>query len=243
MSWYDSLLNTLFPPHCVGCHRRGEWFCDRCYNGIKLAYEKIRHCSRCDQPLLGHLPCTYCPYLNNALSGCRITGEYTSVLQKAIWMLKFHGKRILSLPLGRLLAQTWQYRGPVPIQAIVAVPMSLNPHRRHHFNHADLIAHVCAPILDIPYLPDAVIRTRAAPPQHKLGSHARRINVSNLFACNPAYYSQISGKAILIIDDVITTGATLGSIANALQHAGSSSVWGLALAHPTNLTNIVTYTN
>ena len=154
-------------------------------------------------------------------------GEYGPPLKDAIWALKFTGRQQVGLPLGHLLARTWQAWG-VPIDAIVVVPMSPTRLSERRYNPAEIIARPCARRLGVPLWRDVVQRTRLAPPQRGLGADARRQNVRGLFAATP----HVRGQRVLIVDDVTTTGATMGAMAEALTQAGARAVWGLALASP-----------
>jgi ComF family protein len=226
------LLDFLFPPRCGGCRHRGARLCMECRKEIVNDYRKYKHCPDCDHPLSQGI-CFFCSPATAILSGMRLVGTYSGALHNLIHTLKFRGQRELAAPLASLLAETWQARGTSDVQVIVAIPMQRDRQRARGYNVADLLARNVARQLRVPYIPDALYRTRSAPTQHGLDLAARYLNVRGLFDCAPHQTRHLMGKQVLVIDDVTTTGATLVEIATELRrHANVTSVWGLALAAP-----------
>jgi ComF family protein len=222
-----NLLDLLFPPQCVGCHARGAWLCGACQGAIaQQAWPR---------PCLHGGPGMLCPRCLpglDALAGVCIVGTYSAPLKDAIWALKFRRKRHAAPALGHLLAKTWRQAPPGVAQAVVAIPMPPARQRARGFNQADLLARACASDLRLPYRANALHRTRVAPPQVGLNAVERRANVAGLFAITPALAHQVAGQGVIVIDDVLTTGATLNAAAQALRAAGATRVWGLVLARP-----------
>jgi ComF family protein len=228
---WDALLDVIFPPRCVGCGRGGAVFCAACTEKVAVQGRGEARCSRCDR-VLGGVKDHRCERETPALDGLRVVGDYTPPLRTAIMALKYAGKRRAAASFGSLLARTWRMRPGSPIDLIVTVPMPPDRLRRRGYNPAALLAATCARELRIPFLPDGIQRTRPAQEQHLLNAQQRRANVANLFVANGAGAERIAGSAILIIDDITTTGATLDAIAQAVRAAGAATVWGLTLARP-----------
>jgi ComF family protein len=166
------------------------------------------------------------------LSGLRAAYIFQGSLRSCIHMLKYEGNRRLALPLGQALAVAYHYYG---LQADVLLPVPLHDarERQRGYNHAALLAEACAASVKAPVRLDIAVRHKATRAQVDLGASERRQNVAGAFHCAPAFASgALRGCRILLIDDVVTTGATLEACAAPLFAAGAQAVWGLVLARP-----------
>jgi ComF family protein len=168
----------------------------------------------------------------------RSYGLYTGNLRKAILHLKFHGREYLGNGLGALLARTWEAL-PEPDSAIVT-PVPLHPSRRRQrgFNQAELLARGLVRRLrkeeglhGLRFVASSLRRLRATVPQVGLSVSARRENVSGVFSVGRP--EEVRNRTVVVIDDVMTTGATLSACAAALKRAGASRVLALSLARAT----------
>jgi ComF family protein len=153
-------------------------------------------------------------------------------MRDAIHELKYSGRTVLATPLGRLLAEAGPEVVPVALDewADALVPVPLHPARlaERGFNQAELLLAPCRSAWGLPVLGHALVRTRATLPQTDLDAEARRANVRDAFRVRrPA---EVAGRRLLLVDDVLTTGATAGSAARALRAAGATAVGVLALA-------------
>jgi len=147
-------------------------------------------------------------------------------LQKAIHKLKY--KRDLGLgkkfarPLLELLRENkWK------IDLVTAVPLDNNRLRERGFNQSLYLARPLALEAKLPIIPSAIERIRITNSQVGLSLEERRLNVSDAFFADRKL---VGGKSILIIDDVVTTGSTINSCAEAFMKSGSAKVYGLTLA-------------
>jgi len=157
---------------------------------------------------------------------------YQEPFRSYIHALKYAGNTRLAEPLGHLLAQAYISYG---MQADVIIPVPLHNERQQQrgYNHAYLLAEICAAQIGIPLRDDMLIRHRATLAQVDLKAGERQQNVVGAFACTPPFATgALFGRRILLIDDVSTTGATLEACAAPLFSAGASAVWGLVLARP-----------
>lgn len=139
-------------------------------------------------------------------------------VQHLIHQMKFSGKKEVGLflgrKLGRLLAESPLYQD---IDLVVPVPLHKKRLRVRGYNQCDLFAQGIAEAMNIPWQPDALVRNHFSASQTKKGRIARWENVQALFSINPKI--DISGKNILLVDDVITTGATMDACCQALLQA------------------------
>lgn len=166
------------------------------------------------------------------LSGLRAVSSYREPLRSCIHALKYDGNTRLAEPLGRLLAHAYQYYS-LQADAIIPVPLHSERQKQRGYNHAHLLAEVCAAQVNVPLYEDMVIRYRATPAQVGLTASERLQNVAGAFRCSSAFATgRLHGRRIVIVDDVYTTGATLESCARPLFASGAREVWGLVLAQP-----------
>jgi ComF family protein len=141
--------------------------------------------------------------------------------------LKYGQERHLVSLLSGLLQDCLASR-PLAADALVPVPLDAARLRARGYNQASLLAASLGAALGWPVLPNALQRTRATRPQVGLSPHERRANVRGAFRCpDPAL---VQGRRLLLIDDVMTTGATLESCAEPLVAAGAERVYGLVVA-------------
>jgi ComF family protein len=151
---------------------------------------------------------------------------HDGALRQAIHQFKYRGRRELSIPLGQILVAYWQEKS-LPADLVVPVPLHASRQQERGYNQSTLLAGVLAERVPLILNDTDLIRTRATAPQVGLAAMERRLNVQDAFAWRGA---QLDGIQALLIDDVCTTGATLGACGLALREAGAVSVWALTLA-------------
>ena len=157
-------------------------------------------------------------------------GPFEGPLQASIHALKFGRKRQLAREVGRIFAALPAFAADfAQIDLLVPIPLHPSRQRERGYNQSELIAAGLARRLDKPLRCDLVRRVRATAQQATLDASRRRDNLREAFevvAIPP------SGARIGLVDDVVTTAATMGSCARALLDAGAAAVWGVALASP-----------
>lgn len=189
-------------------------------------------CQCCGVPLPVVGVCQPCQYYPLQLSGLRAVSAFAGVLRACIHALKYEGNVRLAEPLGQLLAEAYRYYG-MQVDAMVAVPLHVERQKARGYNHASLLAEVCAKQIGVPLYDNMLIRHQATPAQVGLTASEREQNVMGAFCCTPMFtVGALYGRSILIVDDVATTGATLKACAAPLFAAGAKAVWGLVLARP-----------
>jgi ComF family protein len=236
--WFDPLLDLVFPAVCPVCAVRSDDpmhrpFCGPCWTALPVGLGP--GCSVCGEPfpgLAGGLPCDACRRTPPPYAFARAVAPYRDGMREAIHALKYEGRPVLAAPLGRLLAEAGGPRLPAPPAewADGLVPVPLHPARlaERGFNQAELLATPCAARWRLPVLGRALIRIRPTLPQTDLTAAARRANVRDAFRVPRP--SEVRGRRLLLVDDVLTTGATVGSAARALRAAGATAVGILTLA-------------
>ena len=229
-----AIIDLLFPPHCVACHRPSAWLCSDCLQAIEAIQPPV--CQRCGLSL-GDLQtadsseslCKRCQQAPLQLDGLLAYAFHSGPLRKAIHQFKYEDLRSLAEPLGQLMAKGWTALAPQDLQPDVIVPVPLHPSRQRQrgYNQAALLAKEFGASLRCPVVDDVLVRIKATAPQVDLDAQERRVNVRNAFRCKD---TSLSGKHVLLIDDVCTTGSTLESACAALQETGTVSVWAYTLA-------------
>ena len=222
-----AFLDLLFPPRCVGCGRVGNYLCPDCRAGISRICPPI--CRVCGQPVRDRGPCLSCFENHSRVDGIRSAAFFEGPLREAIHAFKYDGVTALGGVLGELLAEGWEAFHP-PTEVIMPVPLHRNRRRRRGYDQARILAEQLAQRLEVPILADVLVRVRETVPQVDLGAKDRLENVKDAFACEAK--GEIEGRAVLLIDDVCTTGATLNACADALRVHRPRSVWALTLARP-----------
>ena len=159
----------------------------------------------------------------------RAAGIYDNTLKTAVHALKFKGKVSLAGPLGRLLLDTFRtYWTAGDIDVVAPVPLHRHRFRQRGFNQAYLLVRGWALPDEIVVIRDLLVRTRATDAQTGLDRQQRRINIRNAFAMSRR--GQSAGKRVLLVDDVLTTGATADACTDVLIRDGAERVDVLTLA-------------
>jgi len=235
---FGAITDVLIPPLCLACHRRlaaHDALCPSCWRDIDFIRAPL-----CDR--LG-LPMPYdtgAPMISAAAAAdppvygrARAVARFEGVMRALIHDLKFHDRHDARRLFGRWLAEAG---AELLADADLLVPVPLTRRRllSRRFNQSALLAHEVALLARIEVEPLALLRVRSTKPQVGLSRQQRRENVANAFAVAPARKDAVTGKKIVLIDDVITTGATAEACARTLKRAGAPRVDVLALAMVTD---------
>jgi ComF family protein len=222
--WLWRGLDLLYPPRCVACSRVGNWFCAACQASVEMLPQPI--CPRCGRPTSNDRLCLQCQTNHIQLDGIRSVAIHDDALRQAIHHLKYRRRRELATPLGEMLFAYWQ-EVDLPADLVIPVPLHASRQKERGYNQAGLLARALAERAHLALNETALIRTRATAPQVGLGARERQVNVQDAFIWTG---DSLDGVRVLLIDDVCTTGATLGACALTLRQAGAESVWALTLA-------------
>lgn len=219
----QALLDLLYPPRCPGCGKIGVVYCAACQAAIEPVPAPA--CPRCGHPAETVRLCPTCERTPSALDHIAATAVFASPLREAIHALKYDNNRSLARPLGERMAAFWQ-AGHMEADLIVPVPLHRSRQAERGYNQAALLAHVLGQATGIPVAERTVMRKKATRQQALLNAVERRANVKDAFTCR----ADMTGKRIVLLDDVCTTGSTLEACASALRAAGAASVWAFTLA-------------
>jgi len=242
---WQGTLDVLLPPRplCPGCqrpNRHGRGLCPGCLSRIPRVAPPF--CVRCGRPLRGGdelgrgnepeggvdqcRACRQRPYL---FSVARAPGVYDGALRDYIHRVKFGADRALGEALGQLLADyAVRTRELWPVDAVVPVPLHPARLEERGFNQAEVLARAVANRVSRPLWPHVLERVRPTAAQARLPMEGRRANVRGAFRVREA--ALLAGKRLLLIDDVLTSGATAGEAARVLLRGGATEVKVLCLA-------------
>ena len=228
--WVDRLVGQFAPWRCILCSQAavGMDLCIGCLHDLPWAGAA---CRRCALPLTRMGVCGRCNAAPPPMAQALVAFAYEFPLPQLISRLKYGRQPLYARVLGELLAirlleavHAAELRLP---DLLVPVPLHRWRHWRRGFNQAELIAVHAGRDLRLPVLPAAVKRLRATPTQTRLSRTARQANLRGAFAA-----ADLAGQRVAIVDDVITTGATVRELARTLRNAGASEiqVWAVARA-------------
>lgn len=182
-------------------------------------------CPRCGLPSADATrPCGRCLQRPPPWQRLIFTGDYQPPLATLIQRFKYRGEWPLAFPLARLMLLSYlQARRHIPSMRpdlLLAVPLHRRRHWRRGYNQSAELARPLAHWLQADYRPHWLRRVRSTPPQQGLSAAERRRNLRGAFTCHPA----LTGRRVLLVDDVVTTGSTLSEISQRLIAQGVMSV-------------------
>ncbi|MBE2894610.1 phosphoribosyltransferase family protein [Spirabiliibacterium falconis] len=227
--YYQLLANSL-GARCVLCHgalRIAQFgLCSRCYRTLP----RKPYCARCGLILPHHFAqCGQCLTVPPRWQHFVQITPYQPPLSGLIHHFKFTQGYALDRTLARLLLlaiqiQRRHYQTPLPDE-IIPVPLHHIRHKYRGYNQAELLAHHLAHWLNLPVNTCAVQRVFRTPPQRGLKAYARHTNIRNVFQVSET----LRGKHIALLDDVVTTGATVNELCRVLRRVGVAriSIWCL----------------
>ena len=237
----DALVSLFFPGECRLCEQlltRASRLpiCEECLGSFPALPARV--CAICGSPALAASTlggddgtdartCLDCKERKYRFECARSYAAYRGLLVRAVVLLKFEKIEPLAAYFGERLAAVARRDGLVA-DIVVPVPLHRTRERERGFNQAELIARETAKRLRLPVKPILLMRTKARPDKHILTNEERWRIVRGAFATRPG--SQVDNKRVLLLDDVMTTGATLDACAGALLEAGAKSVIGLTVA-------------
>ncbi|PLX96994.1 MAG: amidophosphoribosyltransferase [Desulfuromonas sp.] len=225
-----SLCDLLLPPRCLLCEMPAvsSSFCSDCLAGFRPLPV---HCPRCALPFaesatIPHL-CGDCLSDPPAYDWTEAAGLYEGSLRHAIHLFKFEGRIDLDRPLARQLLSAWeQTSSSFHPDRLVPVPLHPKRLRQRGCNQALLLAHELGRSLKVPVATRLLRRTQETPAQQGLSAENRHQNLKRAFALEEKVRC---GERLVLIDDVMTTGATAQECARLLRRGGAAEVGVMVL--------------
>lgn len=211
---YMRIRDLLFPPQCADCGRVGLSYCAHC------------------QETLESWPLQLLERTDSTLQGLASTGFHQGQLQTAIHALKYYDATYIAPILAERLARGIEAHLGWPIDVIAPIPMHAQRQKQRGYNQAQLIAEALARQLGKPCDVSLIKRTRFTRSQVGLNRAERLDNLQGAFTADP---TRTRGQRILLVDDVLTTGATLSNCATTLQEAEALAVFGLTVSQAKDL--------
>jgi len=221
---YSQALDWLFPARCAGCGRLGQNWCAQCQAQVEKLAEPV--CVRCGTPqLVKGADCAACGQREFAFTAARSWARYEGGLRQAILNLKRRKNEALGRSLSLGLVET-QREMNWKIDVIIPIPLAPRRLAERGYNQVELLAIPLAEAVDIVLVPRALWRQVETQAQKGLTVSERWENLRTAFVGDAA---QVDGLKALIVDDIMTTGATLNAAAGALKQAGAQAVYALTL--------------
>lgn len=228
--WVTTFARHLFPPACPLCRKNlsaaDRFFCPDCLAGFVSL--PAAHCPRCALPFAGrdnssHL-CGRCSSAAPPFQKVYALGLYEQRLREAIQQFKFSQAVSLDRPLARLLNTA--LGTDLPVDLIVPVPLYVKRLRQRSYNQSLLLARELSRLRGIPVTGNLLQKCQDTLPQQGLGARERERNLSRSFTLS----QPLSGEKVLLVDDVMTTGATVAACSKCLLQGGADAVQVAILA-------------
>ncbi len=212
------VLDLAFPARCAGCGIEGDPICAGCHPVLD---------ARLDLP--AGVPIGLPADLPPPLVQVEWCAPFAGLVRDALHQLKYAGERRIAEPLGAAIARRWTRAGAGG-DLLVPVPVHRDRAARRGYDQAELLAQVAGRHLGLP-VHAALVRWQSTTAQFELDRRARATNVAGAFRIrSPAESERVAGRWVVLVDDVMTTGATLSACATVLREAGATAVSAITVA-------------
>lgn len=231
----QAALHLVYPPQCLGCGAgvtSDFGLCGPCWRETPFITGLV--CDKCGTPLPGQDPghpvhCDDCLTIARPWDRGRSVFLYRDNARHMVLALK-HGDRLdLARPAG-----TWLHRAAQPIlqpdMLVAPVPLHWLRLISRRFNQSALLSAALARMARLDHCPDLLVRRRATPSQEGRDRDGRFANLSGALAVHPRRQSRLQGRHVLVVDDVMTSGATFAAAAEACLAGGAAAVSVLSLS-------------
>jgi ComF family protein len=211
-------LDLAFPASCAGCGLEGDPICAWCLPALDARLD-----------LLPGVPVGLPADMPDGLLQVEWCAPFSGVVRDALHQLKYSGERRLAEPLGEAIARRWRHAGAGG-DLLVPVPVHRGRAAQRGYDQAVLLARASGRALGLPVV-EALERWQATTAQFQLDRRARAANVAGAFRVrSPSALDLLRGRWVVLVDDVMTTGATLSACASALHEGGALAVSAVTMA-------------
>ncbi len=223
------MLDFLYPPVCLVCGEPADFvICRNC--AASLSTRNTGYCPVCERPLdKSQIACE--KHRTEGIDFVRPLAEFDPVHRELIHAFKYDAivdlGEFFGREIGKTIASEPRFEN---YEYLIPVPLHRERFRERTYNQAEILARYASKVSGKPVITDLVIRTRHTKSQTKLSPTQRRENVRGAFAVTRP--EEVRGKSFIIVDDVVTTGATTGEIARTLIKHGARRVCAVCIAHP-----------
>jgi ComF family protein len=222
-------LDTLYPPHCLACDEAvldPGTLCPACWG--KTPFIAGLACDKCGTPLPGDpedapVLCDDCLAIARPWSHGRAALEYGDVARSLVLALKYADRHDIAQPAGQWMARAVR---PLIRDDTLVAPVPLHRWRlfKRRYNQSALLARALARAIDRPHCPDLLLRTRRTTTQDGRTREGRFDNLRGAISAHPRHRALINGRHVLLVDDVMTSGATLAAASEACFISGADDV-------------------
>lgn len=227
-AWRAALVDLLIPPHCAFCDAepssasRDILLCDSCVDA--LTSDRLPRCRRCAARTPQVISsCAHCRARRYPFAEVIALGSYQGSLRDAVLRMKWVTHEPLAASIARLLARPVSERlAETPVQYVVPMPTSWQRRLRRGTSSTEILADEVARHLSVPLARRGLVCTRNTLPQGPLRRTRRIENVRGAYRAGAGYH--FNGARVLLVDDVLTTGASCSEATRVLRRAGASEV-------------------
>lgn len=221
------ILDLVFPLYCLSCSHEGSIVCNRCASGLRLYTTLL--CSWCRTVTGGKEACEACKRRFSIDALVVLHDFHVPLVRDIVHACKYQSIRDAGNFMGEMLGEHVRAVCNFSEKPIVLpIPLHAQRLKEQDRNHAAVIGSACAQKAGFAYDENLLARVRSTISQTELTKEERHKNVSGAFAC--AHAESLSGRTVILVDDVCTTGATLQEAARVLKNAGVCSVVGAVFA-------------
>ncbi|MEN6355531.1 MAG: ComF family protein [Armatimonadota bacterium] len=224
---FSGMLDLVYPSYCLACGRADDdYLCAECIEMIDVVGDM--YCHKCAMPCEANI-CADCQNREFSFDFAGSAGLYEGVLRKAIHALKYDMHLAIVEQLADLMIRCYPHRqlnGNVDM--VVPIPIHRNRLVERGFNQSEELGRLLCKRISVPLEINALYRIKNTRHQVSLPQDERMLNIKGAFAVQRP--DLITGKRVLLVDDVFTTGSTLNEAAKMLKEAGAQSVFVYTLA-------------
>ena len=237
----QKIINFIYPPQCFICNSQvmTKGYCATCFNILQIPN---KYCISCGFVLSNNITsnqCGLCAYRGHPFDYVYYKYTYTPEVFSLVNKFKDNDEIYLSKFISNLLSQViYDNKELLTYDIIIPTPMHFFKLIKRKYNHMSILAKLISKKVDIPYNAFALKKIKNTKNQKFLSKNQRIINVKGSFDINHSYINLIKGKKIILLDDIITTGATIFECSKILKKYNAKEISVLSLARVNGILKI-----